>query len=83
MITKLGLWSNRLANFALASTLAIIFITFLAQIFARYAPKFSSVYPYRKFGALAWFHRAYRLDSKFDLAALGLVDFPRVFVSST
>ena len=46
MITKLGLWSNRLANFALASTLAIIFITFLAQIFARYAPKLALFIPF-------------------------------------
>jgi len=39
MIEKLKLWSNRFVNFILAATLAIIFITFLAQIFARYAPR--------------------------------------------
>ena len=45
MIEKLKLWSNRFVNFILAATLAIIFITFLAQIFARYAPKLAVFIP--------------------------------------
>ena len=45
MIEKFKLWSNRFVNFVLAGTLAIIFITFLAQIFARYAPKLGTFVP--------------------------------------
>jgi TRAP-type C4-dicarboxylate transport system permease small subunit len=45
MIVKLIYWSNRFVNFVLAVTLATIFITFLAQIFARYAPKLSAFIP--------------------------------------
>jgi TRAP-type C4-dicarboxylate transport system permease small subunit len=45
MIEKLKLWSNRFVNFVLAGTLATIFVTFLAQIFARYAPKLSAFIP--------------------------------------
>ena len=46
MIVKLRLWSNRFVNFILASTLATIFVTFLAQIFARYAPKLATFIPF-------------------------------------
>ena len=45
MIEKLKLWSNRFVNFILALTLATIFIIFLAQIFARYAPKLGAFIP--------------------------------------
>ena len=56
-------------NFALASTLAIIFAAFPLKSSPGTLEEISSVYPYRKFGALAWLHQAYRLDSKFDFAA--------------
>lgn len=45
MIVKLRYWSNRFVNFILALTLATIFITFLSQIFARYAPKLGAFIP--------------------------------------
>jgi len=45
MIVKLRYWSNRFVNFILALTLATIFITFLSQIFARYAPKLGTFIP--------------------------------------
>ena len=45
MITRIGSWLSRLANFVLATVLAVIFVTFLAQIFARYAPKVATVVP--------------------------------------
>ena len=45
MIEKLKLWSNRFVNFILAAALAIIFVTFLTQIFARYAPKLAVFVP--------------------------------------
>jgi len=45
MIFKLRYWSNRFVNFILALTLATIFITFLSQIFARYAPKLGTFIP--------------------------------------
>jgi len=45
MIVKLRYWSNRFVNFILALTLATIFITFLLQIFARYAPKLGTFIP--------------------------------------
>lgn len=45
MITRIGSWLSRLANFVLATVLAVIFITFLAQIFARYAPKIATAVP--------------------------------------
>ncbi len=45
MIVKLRYWSNRFVKFILALTLATIFITFLSQIFARYAPKLGAFIP--------------------------------------
>lgn len=45
MITRIGSWLSRLANFVLATVLAVIFVTFLAQIFARYAPKIATAVP--------------------------------------
>jgi C4-dicarboxylate transporter DctQ subunit len=45
MITRIGSWLSRLANFILATVLAAIFVTFLAQIFARYAPKIATAVP--------------------------------------
>ncbi|MDA8705391.1 TRAP transporter small permease subunit [Litoricolaceae bacterium] len=45
MIVKLRYWSNRFVNFLLALTLATIFVTFLSQIFARYAPKLGAFIP--------------------------------------
>jgi len=45
MIFKIRYWSNRFVNFILALTLATIFITFLSQIFARYAPKLGTFIP--------------------------------------
>ena len=45
MIETLKLCSNRFVNFILAATLVIIFVTFLAQIFARYAPKLAGFIP--------------------------------------
>lgn len=45
MSVKLRYWSNRFVNFILALTLATIFITFLSQIFARYAPKLGAFIP--------------------------------------
>jgi TRAP-type C4-dicarboxylate transport system permease small subunit len=39
------LWLTRLADFFIASTLAIIFIIFLLQIFARYAPNLAPIVP--------------------------------------
>ena len=54
MIDKLKLWSSRLANFVLATVLAVIFVTFLAQIFARYAPKIATAVPLSAVSQWLW-----------------------------
>lgn len=45
MIQAMKLWLHRAANFVAASLLAAIFVTFLVQIFARYAPNLASLIP--------------------------------------
>ena len=42
MLEQFRLRLSRLAEFSMAALLAVIFITFLLQIFARYAPNLAS-----------------------------------------
>ena len=80
MLEQFRLRLSRLAEFSMAALLAVIFITFLLQIFARYAPNLAFLVPIERFAVWLGRGRADRMDCQPNFPALGLADIYRMRV---